>query len=110
MRSVSAQVSDAVAAEICVAISAIAAHGHLRCLVDQGEAWCVDTEAGSEEPAFARLPIEGTVEQVVIWNDTACARTAEGDVWCWGSDEEGRLGRGRDTWSDEPVSVVGFGT
>jgi len=39
--------------------------------------------------------------------DHSCALTAAGAVWCWGSNDRGQLGRGRDPGSFAPVEVTG---
>ena len=54
------------------------------------------------------LPLEGIV-QVACGHSHTCALTSEGKVWCWGSNQHGRLGNGvSGAWSARetyPVAV-----
>ena len=48
----------------------------------------------------------GTVQSAAINNELACAVTAgTGDVWCWGNNDRGQLGRGTMSSSPTPVLV-----
>lgn len=55
--------------------------------------------------------LPSTVAAVAAGHYHSLAVTAEGQVWAWGRNVEGQLGRGpnspRDTWS-QPAKVVGF--
>jgi alpha-tubulin suppressor-like RCC1 family protein len=50
------------------------------------------------------------VTQVVTGGDHACALTVDGDVYCWGRNEDGQLGNGTtSTQNATPVRVIGIG-
>ncbi len=61
-------------------------------------------DAAAPAPAkFARTP-----GRVAAGTAHSCAVTAAGEVWCWGANDTGQLGDGREVASREPVRVVGL--
>ena len=63
-----------------------------------------DNDACVDKPTkVAGLP--AGVTQVSLGFSSACARTTAGEVWCWGANSVGQLGRGDLTPSEVPVKV-----
>jgi hypothetical protein len=50
---------------------------------------------------FTRISAEG----VGTWENSTCALTTAGEVWCWGSNDSGQLGDGTTSRSAVPVRV-----
>lgn len=84
-----------------------------------GTVWCWGDDTwgqigrGSDalDPASAPtrvLGVEGAVE-IGAGSASSCARTGDGRVLCWGSNEGGRLGVGRPTRAAQPRQVLGLG-
>ncbi len=57
-------------------------------------------DAGPPTPAFVEVAAGG---------DHTCARTAAGEVWCWGRNDQGQLGDGTTAPRSRPTPVVGLG-
>ena len=53
----------------------------------------IDAQAPPRETPF-RVPGLTDVRRIALGNSFACALDARGDVWCWGRNEFGELGRG----------------
>jgi alpha-tubulin suppressor-like RCC1 family protein len=66
---------------------------------------------GTFEPRNTAVPAVGVPAGVVTLSSGAfhtCARTASGEVWCWGLDDVGQLGDGSATYGGPtPVPVAG---
>ena len=45
---------------------------------------------------------------VSLYTTSTCGRTTQGDVYCWGVNTSGQLGRGPESRSLVPVAVVPF--
>lgn len=99
------------------ALATSSTHG---CALVAGEVWCWgrnfygqlgDGSASSFDevraPVRAKLP--GKALQLGVGHVSACALVEGGQVWCWGSDEEGQLGQGRIGYSYTYVPVDGVG-
>lgn len=56
-------------------------------------------------PVSVRMPMGVRAAQVVAGGDHSCLRSTDGQVWCWGRNEEGQLGDGTFTNRDTPVRV-----
>jgi len=53
------------------------------------------------------LKVTGAFERVVMGTLHTCAVTTEGEAYCWGDGDHGRLGNGTTTQSATPVAVSG---
>lgn len=62
------------------------------------------TNQTSPTAVSAALLAGKTVTSLSIKNDTACV-VADGEAYCWGSNTNGRIGRGNTTLSNLPVAV-----
>jgi hypothetical protein len=76
---------------------------------DQGQLGPDRPEPSSLEPAPIPLPGRAT-ELGISGLGTLCARSARGEVWCWGSDADGGLGRGLlgASFDPNPSRVLGL--
>jgi len=89
--------------------------GHVCAVTNAGEVLCwgqrsiLPTPHFGEEPYLSPMPtrIMGAADavQVIVGTAHACARTAGGEVYCWGDNRYGQLGDGRDPEQSEPVVV-----
>ncbi|MBC7897014.1 MAG: Ig-like domain-containing protein [Cytophagaceae bacterium] len=79
-----------------------------------GAIWCWGQndvgQVGSNNAADALIavPVQGAPPpfvELVSGGGHSCARTAAGDVWCWGSNGEGQLGNPAVSFSRAPVLV-----
>lgn len=73
---------------------------------DWGQLGTGDTSIGSINVPAAVGKVAGIVEVTAGYVHT-CGRTADGHVFCWGSDIAGRLGTGRPVYAPSPVMVAG---
>jgi alpha-tubulin suppressor-like RCC1 family protein len=85
---------------------------------DDGTAWCwgnnLHGQLGNGTTESSSVPVQvagltGVVEVSVGREYHACARTAEGAVWCWGGNFSGQLGDGSMLQRPTPVQVSGLG-
>jgi alpha-tubulin suppressor-like RCC1 family protein len=87
---------------------ALLSSGHVECwgLASQGE-----LGNGSYFPVQSDVPVEvrhiKDATQVSVGEDHACALLADGDVQCWGDNQDGELGLGNTTEEDVPKTVTG---
>lgn len=89
-------------------------HRHACAVTDRGEVWCWGDndvgQVGTGTPSLAervpvRVPGVEAAVQVGIGVGHSCARTRDGEVWCWGDNTSGQLGDGSFTSSLVPVRV-----
>ncbi|HEU0030478.1 MAG TPA: hypothetical protein VFQ53_07595 [Kofleriaceae bacterium] len=91
-------------------------HEHTCALLRDGTVWCWGSDEhgqlGDDDRAFtprfepARVPnLSGVVVEIAAGAEHTCARTADA-VYCWGSNEHGRLGIGVAPASKSPVQVL----
>ena len=77
---------------------------------DYGQLGNGGTSGNQDEPS----PVSGghTWKTIsLVWGGTACGIKSDDTVWCWGTDNYGRLGNGDpEADSDTPVQVSGGGT
>lgn len=66
------------------------------CFPVDGELRCPRTARAPQTQLDAReVPgLPGRPQQLALGRDFACARMADGGVWCWGSNSSGQLGQG----------------
>jgi hypothetical protein len=58
-------------------------------------AYCLGSSAiALSSTTFTAVPGLTDVAEIVSGSTAMCARTTTGQVWCWGSDDVGQLGRG----------------
>ncbi|NUP10252.1 MAG: hypothetical protein HOW73_29735 [Polyangiaceae bacterium] len=83
------------------------------CWVDEGNVACTKTasarkreEEGSADPAIVHVAGVSNVERVASGKDHICALTREGEVWCWGSNNDGQLGVSTERGKDAPPTRV----
>jgi hypothetical protein len=76
--------------------------GRVQC-GDSGCAWDKPGHWKCGAPKLARIAID-PARELAVNHYTACARLASGEVWCWGHNEFGELGRGS---ADKNVSPPG---
>lgn len=71
-------------------------HGRLSCWGDNeyGQVGAAINPARATVAVPAAVSLVGHVAQVSAGHHHTCARTTEGDVWCWGRDDAGQLGNG----------------
>ncbi|MFA9269915.1 MAG: hypothetical protein ACEQSX_04040 [Baekduiaceae bacterium] len=85
-------------------ITSLSAGERHACAVADGGTWCWGEDAegalGDGDPFTGQRPTPALVPSVTgatdvtAGGDHSCARTAAGDVWCWGRDVRGQLGDG----------------
>ena len=89
------------AASLCV----VGTSDHLACGGDN-EYGQVGDHTYTQSNTTSEVVEVGTVRSVAINDELACAVTlGTGDVWCWGNNDRGQLGRGTMTSSPTPVLV-----
>lgn len=82
-------------------LGAIEAAGHVTCgLDDEGSLLCWGGPWGATPRPLSGAP---PFERFSIGDEHGCGLTAGGEAWCWGANEEGRLGTG----STEPTPFDG---
>lgn len=93
-------------------------HRHLCAVTEAGEVWCwgenMTGEVGNGTPSpFEATPIRvpgiADAVQVTVGAFHSCARTAGGEIWCWGANDRGQLGDGTLTNGLAPVRVATTG-
>lgn len=100
--------------------TAIAAHAYHRCAIVGGEVVCSGRNdhgqlgRGTVHEALADQPVErvklpAKPLKLGVAEDATCALLETGQVWCWGTDENGVLGRGRLRARATLGKVVGLG-
>jgi len=65
---------------------------------------------GSDPPnAFVPVPVEGPVlmSSISVGFQHQCGLTSQGKAYCWGFNDDGELGTGTSTASDDPAPVSG---
>lgn len=88
--------------------------GTVRCVGSNGWAQLGRPRQGGEFDSSSRTPVTVPLPvravEVAVGQEHSCARGEDGSVWCWGSDQQGQLGRGRpiELW-DRAVQVRGSG-
>ncbi|HEY8431755.1 MAG TPA: hypothetical protein VIL20_25420 [Sandaracinaceae bacterium] len=99
---------DAASSAYAALVCARGADGSVRCFGDDRFGRLGPSPRAPNHDALAPVPIEGLprVSEIAVGAAHACARTAEGRVWCWGSNREGAAPDGSAGRSSEPVSVV----
>ncbi|MFU8803061.1 MAG: RCC1 domain-containing protein [Bradymonadaceae bacterium] len=98
-----------------IAISAGAAHS---CVVkSNGSVWCwgsnSDRQLGASMPAHTPEPIHVaglnvggvTVEALALGRIHSCALNSDGEVWCWGGNNNRQLGNGGNAATANPTRV-----
>ncbi len=108
-------------------VAALVGGGDFNCSLDlQGAVWCWGQSHSGElgdgiysgpskrdDPHSVEQPrrVDGLppVVELVAGSRHVCARTGSGEVWCWGRDNVGQLGRGLRTWeAATPAPVWGL--
>ena len=95
---------------------------HVCARTSRGEVWCWGSNANGQlgtasiDPcpsgalscgrAPKRVTALPSVVQLAVGGDHSCARTSEGDVWCWGANEEGEVGDGTRIDRVAPVKLA----
>jgi alpha-tubulin suppressor-like RCC1 family protein len=89
---------------------------HVCALTLEGEAYCWGRNEGYQvgddgddqprvEPVAVKTEVKFAQITVGIWH--SCGRTADGDVYCWGLNEQGQLGDGSIETRHTPVKTLG---
>ena len=97
-------------------VSVVAGSEHTCGLTAEGQALCWGLNAGGElgigeVSAYVAEPVavagSHTFEALTTWWYSSCGLTTDGDVYCWGQNNEGQLGvpPGSRPYSDRPVRV-----
>lgn len=97
--------------------SITAGNAHTCAVSTGGVAWCWGADDkgqlgrnnasdGSSAPAPVHSGDMGTVRSISAGGDHTCAISSNGRVWCWGNNEDGRLGVGDHLTRRKPVAVV----
>jgi alpha-tubulin suppressor-like RCC1 family protein len=103
------------------AVEMAGGYGHTCARKGDGTLWCWgDNSAGevgngtttTRELSPVQVTALGTtVVQVTAGDATVCARKRDGTLWCWGYNEDGRVGDGTTaTPKPSPVQVASLGT
>jgi alpha-tubulin suppressor-like RCC1 family protein len=102
------------------AVQVSSGESHICALTSGGEIWCWGRNGqgqfgnGKTEPwrNDATLPVRAQAPGVVFVDvcagaNSTCARTADGTVWCWGTQNHGLQADGALGYSPGPVAVTG---
>src|SRR6185437_7788800 len=77
---------------------AVSEAGHVYCWGSAAWYWLSDaadrSDAALPEEKVFRVPGLEDIRRIALGSYFACALDARGDVWCWGLNEDGELGRG----------------
>ena len=115
LRAVPFQVPGLPATIVEVAVGS----SHACALANDGTLWCWgrndNGQLGDETNAFfSEAPVQvstlgPTVAEVATGGTHTCARTADGTLWCWGSNDSGQLGDGTTDDRAIPLPVTSLG-
>lgn len=86
--------------------TSLAAGNTFECGVIEGEVRCPGGRTGSVQLSSAALALPEPAVEVAAGSSHACARTASGEVYCWGENQWGQLGDGSLEDRDAPVHVA----
>lgn len=81
------------------------------CVIESG-GWVMCSGHGMEPPsrrATLELGVLGTIRQIAVSRDFACALNTEGAIGCWGDNAHGQLGDGTTTSRALAALVIGEG-
>jgi alpha-tubulin suppressor-like RCC1 family protein len=99
-------------------VTTVAAGTDFTCAVRLGDVWCWGNgtygrlgdgaSTSSTVPVQVALPSGEEVVDVTADGRAACARTVDGELWCWGRNSQGELGDGTQSDRAVPVQVGGL--
>lgn len=64
-------------------------------------------DTSSRELTPVRVALDATATAIAAGRNHACARTSDGELYCWGQNNRGALGDGTDSDSSSPILVTG---
>jgi alpha-tubulin suppressor-like RCC1 family protein len=88
---------------------ALQANGSVRCWGHNADGQLGPDVPRDRRRVFEATPVPGVPEsvEITVGDRHSCARSAAGEVWCWGSNASGQSGIGPFAGTSEPLRVQG---
>jgi len=79
--------------------------GGVRCWGDNAYGQLGNGSVEQDREVPTEVALDGEATQIALGDDHACARLANGELWCWGSNSLGQLGPDAGAMESRPVRV-----